>query len=68
MSLRAFHIFFVTVSILLAFGFGAWELYGYARQGGTLNVVLGAGSLAAGVALVFYLRAVIKKLKNLDTL
>lgn len=67
MSLRAFHIFFVAVSILLAFGFGGWELYAFAQGGGALEVVLGVGSLIAGVALIVYLRAVIKKLRQLNS-
>jgi hypothetical protein len=52
MSLKAFHIFFVCVSILLAFGFGGWELYAYARQGELGTAILGVGSLIAGVGLV----------------
>jgi hypothetical protein len=67
MSLKAFHIFFVSVSILLAFGFAGWELYAYAQQGGVGNVVLGVGSLVAGVGLVVYLRAVIRKLRQFNS-
>jgi len=67
MSLKAFHVFFVCVSILLAFGFGSWELYTCRHGGGTLDASLGIGSILAGVGLLVYLRAVIKKLRNLDS-
>lgn len=67
MSLKAFHIFFVSVSILLAFGFGGWEVYTYTRGGGALELVLGVASLAAGLGLIVYLRAVVRKLRRIDT-
>lgn len=66
MSLRAFHLFFIAVSILLALGFGVWELRSFARQGLPSDLVLGLLSLAAVVGLVLYLRAVLRKFRNLD--
>ncbi|MCP5519093.1 MAG: hypothetical protein H7A45_17760 [Verrucomicrobiales bacterium] len=68
MSLKAFHILFVTLSILLAFGFGGWELVTYSRTGAGMDLFLGVASLAAGVGLVFYLRKVIRKLKGISLL
>ncbi|MBM3879638.1 MAG: hypothetical protein FJ387_07940 [Verrucomicrobia bacterium] len=68
MSLKAFHILFILVSIVLAFGFGAWELVAFFDGRQTLDLALGAGSLVAGVALIFYFRAVLKKLKNMSYL
>jgi len=68
MSLKAFHIIFVTASILLALLFGAWSLTKY-FQGGTLpDLLFGIGSLVAAVALVFYERYALKKLKNISYL
>jgi len=32
-SLKAFHIFFVVLSVLCAMGFGAWALFDYQRTG-----------------------------------
>jgi hypothetical protein len=68
MSLKAFHLLFIVVSILLAFGFGAWELVAYRDSEATLDLVLGIASIVAGVGLVFYLRAVLKKLKDVSYL
>ena len=33
MSLKAFHVFFVIVSVLCALGFGAWAVGDYMRTG-----------------------------------
>jgi hypothetical protein len=68
MSLKAFHILFIILSMLLAFGFGVWELYGYLHGGTTVDLVLGMASLAAGVGLIFYFKAVLKKLKDISYL
>jgi len=69
MSLKAFHVFFVSVSILLGFGFGAWEIYSVVQGGGgKADLVMGIISLVAGVGLIFYLRAVLRKLKNISYL
>ena len=64
MSLKAFHLVFITVSIALAFGFGVW----LACQGGVLNLVFGAVSVAIGVGLIFYERYFLKKTKNVSYL
>lgn len=69
MSLKAFHIFFVTISSVLAFGFGGWSLknyFGGERAG--LDLAMGVGSLLVGVALVVYGRYFLKKLKNVSYL
>jgi hypothetical protein len=51
MSLKAFHIVFVTLSTLLAFTFSAWS-FGV-PEGGVYRVV-GAASALFGVALIVY--------------
>jgi len=68
MSLKAFHVFFIAVSILLAFGFGCWEGYHYFHEGAGTDLALSVLSLAGGVALIFYFRAVLKKLRNVSYL
>jgi hypothetical protein len=68
MSLKAFHIVFITASILLAFGFAAWSLVAYRDQGGFNYLIYGIGSALCGVALVFYEVYVLKKLKNISYL
>jgi len=54
MSLKAFHIVFVTASIVLALLFGVWSLVNYFHDGTVADLLFGLGSLAAAVGLVFY--------------
>ncbi len=68
MSLKAFHIVFVAASTLLAFGFGAWELKNYFATEEKQSLLLGIFSLVAGVALIWYGKVVLKKLKHISYL
>jgi len=65
MSLKVFHIVFVTASILLALGFGFWSIEQYIHAGGASNLAFGIISPVVGVALMFYGKAVWKKLQRL---
>ena len=66
MSLKAFHIAFIVVSTLLAFGFAAWSVAHY-RSGGNANLLIVAGlSLFAGMGLIFYGIRFLKKLKHVS--
>ena len=69
MSLKAFHIVFVTASTLLAFGFGAWGLWQFfAGSRALLDLMMGVASIAGGVALIVYGKYFLKKLKNISYL
>jgi hypothetical protein len=68
MSLKAFHIVFVAASTLLAFGFGAWELQNYFAVGERQSLWFGVLSLLAGIALIWYGKIVLKKLKHISYL
>ena len=69
MSLKAFHVIFITASSALAFGCGVWELKNFfSEDGRALDLVCGAGALAAGVGLILYERYFLKKLKNVSYL
>ncbi|MBI3417707.1 MAG: hypothetical protein HY043_20640 [Verrucomicrobia bacterium] len=69
MSLKAFHIVFVTASTLLAFGFGAWALWQYFGDSRALiDLVMGVVSVLAGVALIVYGKFFLKKLKHISYL
>ena len=68
MSLKALHIVFIVASIVLAIGFGAWSLNEFSKGEPRINLWFGLGSLVAGVALVVYGRAMLKKLKNISYL
>lgn len=60
MSLKIFHICFITISIILCFGFGWWSV----RQSGPYLIV-GMSSFAAGIALFFYGNYFLNKMQNL---
>lgn len=69
MSLKMFHIFFVTISSLLALGFGGWSLKNYFDgEHAGLDLVMGIGSLVVFVALIVYGKYFLKKLKNVRNL
>jgi len=68
MSLKAFHIVFIVASILLALGFGVWEVKAWLDTRRTLDLVFGVGSLVAGIGLLFYARYFLKKLKKVPYL
>lgn len=54
MSLKAFHVAFVVVSVLLA-GFVAWWAFGHwSHHGGVGYLLAAGGAVGAGVALVVY--------------
>ena len=65
MSLKAFHLVFITASCALAFGCGVWSLKDYfSADGVTSDLVFGLVSFAIGVALIIYERYFLKKLKK----
>ena len=69
MSLKTFHIVFISASILLALGIGGWALDNYSAPGGTRGDLLaGLGSLAVAVALAVYGVYFLKKLKHISYL
>ena len=69
MSLKAFHLVFITAAIVLAFGFGAWLLKGYfSPEGRVWNLVSGLVSVAVGVGLIVYECYFLKKTKDVDYL
>ena len=68
MSLKAFHIVFVTASILLAVLFAIWCFASYFQDGPPRDLWFGIGSVIAGAALVVYEKYALKKLKNISYL
>lgn len=69
MSLKAFHVIFITASCALAFGCGIWGLKDYWSAGGRLfDLFFGLGSLGTGVGLIVYERYFLKKLKKVSFL
>ena len=68
MSLKAFHIFFIALSILLAIGFGIWELQAYADSHSTGQLIAGMASFIVAVGLIIYGVRFLKKLKHIGYL
>ncbi len=69
MSLKAFHLVFVTITTMLSLAFGAWALLEYRRTPDRADMlVLGVGSLAMAMGLLVYGRWFLRKLKHLSYL
>lgn len=68
MSLKAFHVVFITASVLMAFGVAAWELRAFQQARQLLDLVMGVGFAVAGVGLMVYGRYFLKKLKHISYL
>ena len=69
MSLKAFHVVFITAASALAFGCGVWMLRAYrAPEGTTGDLVWALASLAVGLGLLVYEGFFLKKLKNVSYL
>jgi hypothetical protein len=65
MSLRIFHIIFVTASIALCLFVALWCVREYQASGSAANLALGVVFLLSGAALVVYGKKVFHKLKEL---
>ena len=68
MSLKTFHIVFVTCVVLLAFFFGGWLLDEYRSSGQPAQLFGGLASILAGGGMIWYGRAVLRKLKHISYL
>jgi hypothetical protein len=68
MSLKAFHIVFIVLSILMSVGVGGWAINAYLNGAGVGIAVLGAVSLLIGLGLGIYGRYFLKKLRDLSYL
>jgi hypothetical protein len=69
MSLKAFHLVFVTLISSLALGCGIWQLVSYRSPGGTTaNLLIGIASLLVMVGMLVYGHYFLKKLKNVSYL
>ena len=69
MSLKAFHIVFVTAACAMAIGCGVWGLKQYwSAEGRTGDLFFGLGSFAVAIALILYERYFLKKSKGVSYL
>jgi hypothetical protein len=65
MSLRAFHLLFIALSVILAAFFAAWAVEQYRSVHQASYIVLSVVSLACGIALAAYGTAFQRKTRNL---
>jgi hypothetical protein len=68
MSLKAFHIVFIALSILMAFFCGAWLLNEYSDTRNVSQLVVGIVLNLAGGGLICYGKSVLRKLKHISYL
>ncbi len=68
MSLKTFHICFITVSILLSFGFGTWLIFADAVDGNAVVFAAAAASFATGIGLILYVVRFLRKLRHVSYL
>ena len=68
MSLKAFHIFFIILSTLLALAFGVWAVDDFGRSASRAHLALGVASFIASGVLVWYGVWFLRKLKHLGYL
>lgn len=68
MSLKAFHIVFITAASALAFWFGVWMIRAFKADGDSADLAYGVTSLVVGVGLLIYEGFFLRKLKNVSYL
>ena len=68
MSLKAFHLVFVTALSSLAFGCSAWKFKAYADDHFASDLIWAVAALIGGVAIIAYGKYFLKKLKNVSFL
>jgi divalent metal cation (Fe/Co/Zn/Cd) transporter len=67
MSLKVFHIVFISLSVVLAFGFGLWLLVGQPVEGGLIDILAALFSFGVGILLVLYEIKIVKKFRSLKS-
>ena len=68
MSLKAFHLVFIILSILFSLVFGIWAVLSYGSSEKTAELVLGIISLVGTVGMSIYLVFFLKKFKHVSYL
>ena len=66
MSLKGFHILLISLSSLLAVGFGGWSVRAYRVTGDAGHLAMAAFSFAGAVGLVVYIRWFARKVHSRD--
>jgi hypothetical protein len=64
MSLKIFHVIFITFAVIMTVGFGVWCLAAPQAEGVSGRVPMGVAALVIGTALVVYEVGFLRKFKN----
>lgn len=64
MSLKAFHVFFVTISILMCISLGVWGVRAAGSDETALPMAMGVAGFAGALILIVYGAWMLKKLKR----
>ncbi|HCI15638.1 MAG: hypothetical protein HN927_02100 [Candidatus Marinimicrobia bacterium] len=64
LSIKSFHIFFISISIIVTVGYGIWQLQNPSIYA-SFSTILGVLGLLSGTGLILYLQKVIKKFKTI---
>jgi hypothetical protein len=65
LSLRSFHLFFVTASVVLSIGVAVWGVRSWRATGSGSDLAFGVMFLVVGFVLAFYGIRVRRKLRDL---
>lgn len=69
MSLKAFHVIFITAASLMLFGFGAWMLRTYrGPEGEAGDLAWAVAGFSSGAVLLVYEGFFLRKLRNVSYL
>jgi len=68
MSLKAFHLFFISISVLMFFGIAYRQGAAYSGNGSVVDLVWAAAAAAGGLGLIAYEVAFLRKTKQISYL
>jgi len=68
MSLKAFHVVFISLSVLLSLVVGVWGIESYLSGSQDIAITVGIFFVLFGAGLVYYERKFIQKFKNVSYL
>jgi hypothetical protein len=68
MSLKAFHLFFISISVLLSFGVGGWGIQSYLTDSNEVGILVGIFFIILGFSLVYYELRFVRKFKHVSYL